>query len=195
MSVDYLATDGTATLANNDYQPASGTISIPPKTLTGTITVVVNGDTKFEPNEDFIVKLTSATNATITDFEGTGTISNDDGQPSISIDDVKVVEGNGGTTNAVFTVSLTNTSDQKVSVDYQTVDGRPPSPTTTTQPTGGTLSIPPKTSTATITVVVNGDTKNEDNEDFSVVLSGAVNATIQDNQGTGTISNTTTRSR
>jgi hypothetical protein len=155
--------------------------------------VVVNGDTKFEPNEDFIVKLTSATNATITDFEGTGTISNDDGQPSISIDDVKVVEGNGGTTNAVFTVSLTNTSDQKVSVDYQTVDGSATVANNDYQPTGGTLSIPPKTSTATITVVVNGDTKNEGNEDFSVVLSGAVNATIQDNQGTGTISNDDTQ--
>ena len=41
--------------------------------------MVVNGDTTPEPNETFFVNLTTATNATIADGQGIGTILNDDG--------------------------------------------------------------------------------------------------------------------
>ena len=41
--------------------------------------MVVNGDTTPEPNETFFVNLTTATNATIANGQGIGTILNDDG--------------------------------------------------------------------------------------------------------------------
>ena len=41
--------------------------------------------------------------------------------------------------------------------------------------------------TKTITVQVNGDTKVENNETFTVNLSNSVNGSISDNQGLGTI--------
>src|SRR6185312_8027902 len=84
------------------------------------INVTVIGDTTFESNETFFVNLSTAVNATISDNQGAGTINNDDSQPSISINDVSVTEGNAGTTTATFTVSLSNPSSQTVSVNFAT---------------------------------------------------------------------------
>ena len=50
--------------------------------------MLVNGDTTFEADETFTVQLSNAVNATISDATGTGTILNDDAQPSFAIDDV-----------------------------------------------------------------------------------------------------------
>ena len=41
--------------------------------------MLVNGDTNVEPDETFFVNLSNATNATIADSKGEGTILNDDG--------------------------------------------------------------------------------------------------------------------
>src|SRR5207247_5332657 len=106
VTVNYATADGTATLADNDYQFASGTLTFAPGQTNKTITVLVNGDIKFEPNETFQVNLSGATNSFIADNQGIGTIVNDDPQPAITINDVTVIEGNSGTTNAVFTLTL-----------------------------------------------------------------------------------------
>src|SRR5947208_11510433 len=100
ISVNYATADGTATLADNDYQSASGTVTFAPGQTTQTITVLVNGDTKFEPNETFQVNLSAASNASIADNQGIGTVANDDSQPTISINDVTVTEGDALTTDA-----------------------------------------------------------------------------------------------
>src|SRR5207249_4234902 len=123
VTVDFQTADGTATLDNGDYQEANGTVTIPAKELSARITVLVDGDTKFEPDEAFFVNLTSATGAVIGDGQGIGTIRNDDTAPTISIDDVFHTEGNAGTTAYVFTVSLSNTTADPVTVEYQTADG------------------------------------------------------------------------
>ena len=60
------------------------------------MTVTVNGDAKVEPNETFFVNLTGPTNATILDGQGIGTITNDDGAPTLSINDVAVLRGTPG---------------------------------------------------------------------------------------------------
>jgi hypothetical protein len=82
-SVNFTTQDGSATLANNDYQTNSGTLNFGPADPSMTITVLVNGDTTFEPTEAFNVHLSGAINATISDADGTGTITNDD-SPAIS---------------------------------------------------------------------------------------------------------------
>lgn len=107
-------------------------------------------------------------------------------QPALSINDVIVTEGNSGTVNAVFTVSLSAQSGQPVSVNYQTDDGTAAA-SSDYQSQVGTLSFAPGETTKTVTVVVNGDALAEADEGFSVLLSGAVNAVISDNQGQGTV--------
>ena len=73
--------DGTATTADNDYQMNSGTLTFGPTDTTMQVTVLVNGDTTFEPNETFTVELSNPMGATISDGSGLGTITNDDARP------------------------------------------------------------------------------------------------------------------
>ncbi|MFL6334266.1 MAG: Ig-like domain repeat protein [Pyrinomonadaceae bacterium] len=77
-SVAYATADGTATLADNDYQAASSTLTFASNETTKQFNVTVNGDTTPEVDETFTVVLSSPTNANISQGTGTGTISNDD---------------------------------------------------------------------------------------------------------------------
>jgi Calx-beta domain-containing protein/SprB-like repeat protein/List-Bact-rpt repeat protein len=79
VTVNFQTADGSATVANNDYQAASGSIVIPAGLTSGTITVNAIGDTQSEPDETFTLSLTGATNGTLgAPIVATGTILNDD---------------------------------------------------------------------------------------------------------------------
>jgi uncharacterized repeat protein (TIGR01451 family) len=106
--------------------------------------------------------------------------------PSISIGDVRVTEGNRSTKLATFRVRLAYVSGQPVTVGFTTKDGNALQPSDYTA-TAGTLTFPPGTTEMTVGVPVVGDTVRESNETFTVELSGAVNATIADAVGLGTI--------
>ncbi len=109
--------------------------------------------------------------------------------PSLAINDVAVTEGNSGTTNANFTVTLSAASTTAVTVNYATADQTATAPSDYTA-TSGTLTFAPGVLTQTISVPVVGDTTFEPNETFAVNLSAvSSNATILDNQGIGTITN------
>ena len=105
-----------------------------------------------------------------------------------------MAEGNSGTTNAVFTVTLSAASTSTVTVDYATANGTATAGSDYTAGTG-TLSFAAGTTSKTITVAVTGDTAVEPNETFVVNLTNAVGATIADAQGVGTITNDDTARR
>jgi hypothetical protein len=151
------------------------------------VTVQVNGDALNEPNETFFVNLSGATNATISDSQGVGTITNDDPLPSLSINDVTVnPEGNSGTVNANFTVTLSAVSGQTVTVKFATANGTAKSGSDYVAKSG-TLTFNHGEISKTVTVAVKGDTLDEANETFFVKLSSPTNAVIADSQGVGTI--------
>jgi len=114
----------------------SGSLTFLAGATTQTISVPVLGDVLDENDESFNVDLSGAVDATISDALGIGTISDDDAMPSLSIGDVSVVEGNAGTVNAVFTVTLSTASGRTVSVDYatQNPERRPLPPLASTMP-------------------------------------------------------------
>jgi uncharacterized repeat protein (TIGR01451 family) len=186
-SVNYATANGTAN-AGSDYTTTSGTLNFPVGTTTQPINVPITGDTTNEPNETVQVNLTGPSNATINDPQGIITINNDDGAPTLSINDMTLAEGNAGVTNFVFTVSLAGSTAQTVTVNYATANGTAIAGSDYTA-TSGTLTFNPGTTSQPITVVVSGDTAIEPNETFFVDLTGATNATITDNQGLGTINN------
>ena len=192
VTVGYAAADGSSTLANMDYQASSGTATIPAGEISTKITVDVLGDATRESDETFFVNLSNATGGTIIDGQGTGTIINDDGVPTLSVNDVSQDEGNGGKTSYVFKVTESGSTDQQVTVDFVTADGTATLANNDYQRTSGTLTFPPKTvsGTAEITVSVNGDVIQEGNETVLVQLSNPVNATLGTaSVGTGTIVN------
>jgi hypothetical protein len=100
VSVLYATVDGTATVADHDYVARTGTLTFSPGApLSQTITIQVNGDTRFEPNETFAVTLSSPSAATIASGQGVGTISNDDAssvcspRPNVGVTTAKVTAG------------------------------------------------------------------------------------------------------
>ena len=196
VEVMYMIIPVTATATDNDYTSVpAGKLTIPVGQTTGTITVAVSGDTRVELDETFYVYLTSATNAEIAGdpiynflVPAIGTIVNDD-ELGLSINDVSKVEGsNGSTTDFVFTVTLSEPMITPVTVQYATEDGSAKAGVDYTA-ASGTLTIPANQTTATITVKVNGDTDNEPDETFNLVLSNSNDAALLDGIGVGTIRN------
>ncbi len=72
------STPGITALPPTDYLASSGLVTFVPGDVAETVTVDVNGDTIVEPDETFQLLLSGATNATIADNAGLGTILNDD---------------------------------------------------------------------------------------------------------------------
>jgi probable HAF family extracellular repeat protein len=108
------------------------------------------------------------------------------GTPTVSIGDVTVTEGNAGTTEAVFTVTLSAPASEEVTVNFDSVNGTA-SAGSDYEAEFGTLTFAPGETTANVTVAVNGDTNPEPNETFHVALSQPAGAVIADGQGVGTI--------
>ena len=185
VSVAWASTAGTAT-AGIDYVTASGSRTFLPGETTKTVGITVNGDTLDEDDETFTVTLSGPTNATITDGSGLGTITDDDAAPTVSIGDATVTEGNAGTSTATFTISLSSSSSKTVSVNWGTSAGTATAGTDYVTTSGSRTFAPGETS-KTVAITVDGDTLDEDDETFTVTLSGPTNATIADGSGLGTI--------
>jgi uncharacterized repeat protein (TIGR01451 family) len=189
VTVNYSTQNGTAT-APLDLIASSGLITFPPGSTNQKVTVSVRGDTSYETNETFFVVLSGSQNAAIGDNQGAVTILNDDPLPLVSISDVSVTEGNSGTTNAVFRVSLSAPNGLAVVVRYSTSNGTARAGADYV-PRNGTLTFSPGTLflTQSLTIQVVGDTIPESNELFYVNLTSISNGILAKAQGIGTILN------
>lgn len=188
VTATWTTADGTAT-APADYAAGSGLVSFAPGETSKTVTIAVAGDTLVEPNETFFVNLSLPSGATLGDAQGQGTIVNDDiVLPTLSIGDLSQAEGNAGTTNFVFTVTLSAAAASPVSVNWATADGTATTPADYAAASGVVTFAPGETS-KTITVNVVGDLASEANETFMVTLSSPTGATIVDGEAVGTIAN------
>ncbi len=188
VSVDYATKDGTAT-AGDDYTSKSGTLRIEPNSTSGTISVTINDDQVHEGNENFTVTLSNAVNATIGTAAATGTIEDDEPPPPPSTDpEVSISNASAGESARTisFSVTMNKTSSDTVSVDYATKDGTATAGNDYTSKSG-TLRIEPGSTSGTISVTINDDQVHEGNENLTVTLSNAVNATIGTAAATGTI--------
>jgi ELWxxDGT repeat protein len=188
VTVSYTTANGTAT-GPSDYTAVAGTLTFAPGEMTKTVTVAVKGDRVGEPNENFFVKLSSPTNAVLADFQGTGTIIDD--EPRISISDVTKSEGKKGkTTLFTFTVTLSAAYDQPVTMSFRTVDSTAMTSDGDYVANTGTLTFNPGETTKTITITIKGDTKREANETLYLDLFGlSSNALFSKTRGIGTILN------
>ena len=185
----------TVSCQTADYTAIAGIdyVALDPVTLTfapgetsQTIDIQVNGDTTDENDETFYVNLSGPSNATLSDFQGIGKISNDDGASAISVEDASVIEGDSGTAYLLFTVSLSSPSSKMISVDYQTADETATGGTDYEAVETETLTFNPGDTIRTVAVAVIGDTLVEADETFFL---NPQNAGISNSQGTGTIIN------
>jgi len=180
---------GTAT-SGTDYAAVSSPLSIAAGATSGTITVTPTADSAVEANETVVLTLAAGTGYAVgAPTSATGTILDDD-QPALSISDVSLNEGDSGTTAFTFTVSLNAAAGPGgVSFDIATANGTATagSDYVAQALTGQTIAA--GSSSATFTVLVNGDTLHEPNETFFATVSNVTGATVADGQGTGTIVN------
>ena len=109
-------------------------------------------------------------------------------QPILSINDAVATEGDVGTTNLTFTVSLSAPTDKTVTANFATLSN------TATEGTdyvanSGTITFAPGTTQQTLTVQIHGDRDLEADENFFLNLTDLNNAFFADNQAVGTIRN------
>jgi Calx-beta domain len=197
VTVDYVTGDESAT-SPSDYDSTSGTATIPQGQRQTTVTVPVNGDTTVEQDETFSVSLSKPQNAAVDKGSATGTITNDDeatpgASNDVTVSNASVEEGNSGTSDATFTVSLEEPQDGPTEVTWATND------TTGTAEVGsdyqtrsGSVTVPANQTTATFTVPVNGDKTLEPDERLWVKLgtaTGPGTPQITDGDGRGLVVN------
>lgn len=106
--------------------------------------------------------------------------------PVISVGDASVVEGNSGTQQMVFTVSLSKAATGPVTVAYATADG------TATAGSdyiarSGTVTFAAGETRKTISIAINGDKVAEPDETLKLNLSSPTGATLADGAAVGTI--------
>ncbi len=182
VSVAAATADGTAT-SPEDYESQSAILSFAAGETVKTLSVQLKGDWQDEPNELFVVTLSSPSNATISDAEGTGTIENDD-PPMIIVEGVSVDEGDSGSTIAEVGVSLSRAFADPITIDYETSYSWVGATATVgvdySRIASSTLTFQPGETSKTIPVEVIGDALDEPAEYFSVSFSNPSNARIFD---------------
>jgi hypothetical protein len=183
VSVAYTTQDDTAA-AGQDYTATSGVLTFAAGEKTKTISVPILGDRSGEWTESFYVMMSNSSGAILVDAQALGTIL--DNEPTVSIDHayeidpLTVVEGDVGTTPAVFTVTLSQSYDQEVTVHYWTSTGH----VNDIIAADGTLRFAPGETTKTISVAVVGDLVDESLEAFNIYLdTPSANASIESGAG------------
>jgi len=160
-----------------------GTVTFEAGQTTRTIDVLVKSDELDEADETVTVTLLSSNLGIITDAQGVGVIIDDDQTPTLAVNDMEIIEGNGGRKFAVVTVTLSSASGREITVDVETADdtataGEDYAPVVVT-----TLTFLPGQTSKRLLIPILGDRIIEADETFSVNLSNANNATITDAQG------------
>ena len=203
-SVDFATSNATAT-AGSDYTSSTGTLSF---TANGAPSQVINvpitGESLVEVAETFTVTLSNVVStlgtAAIDDGSGTGTITDND-SATVQFAPTSLSQSEA-TSPMAFTVTLTNPVQSGVTVTANSTPGTATAADFTAI-TNATVTFPPNSSTAqTVNVVINNDALDENDEQFTLTLSGLVatgnvtlplstataTGTIQDDDATPTLS-------
>ncbi len=177
------AATGAAQCATEvDYENASGVLTLPVGSTSGTIQVTVCGDTLIEASEVFEVRLSGPTGAIIQFDTARGTITNDDGQPDVRLYDRVAYEPATGTRTEAMEVVLSRPYTLPVSVDYSTRDISATAGVDY-QATSGTVTIPAGQTRASIVLTLLGDGVSEGPEVLQINLDNVQNGILKDSTG------------
>jgi len=179
VTVDYATGDGTAT-AGSDYVATSGTLTFSPGQTSKIVSITINGDQSFEPDETFVVNLSNPANAALGIAQGTGSILNDDamgGFISFSQGSYSATESAGLIT---VTINRSNDTSRAATVDYSTSDTGSPAQCATISSQAsshcdfttavGTLQFAPNETVKTFAILLNRDSYAENTETFGINL-------------------------
>jgi hypothetical protein len=177
VTVSFATRDGSATEADEDYIPTTGSVTFAPGELTKTIAVQVRGDTWRERDETFELVVFSVAGGVIGNPAGTGVIRNDDERVGVQLLPAAVVETTGSLRTVLeYTVLIKGTKDELFALLFETRNGTAVAGRDY-RPTSGQIIVRPGQDGKRIAVSVVGDSKMEPDE--TVLL--AVRAVGADN--------------
>ena len=188
--------DDTATGGDNtptgDYVTTNGTLRFEPNDTMKQITVITNGDSDIEADETFTVAIVGASsNATIAKRTAIGTIESNE-TPVFTISNATIEEGDTGSKQLEFTVTLSSGATEAKSVKFRTVNGTALAGEDYTAPTAPNdvreFTVGEKSKTISIPIL--GDRNYERDETFTVQLyENSAGTQILTSDATGTIEN------
>ena len=182
VSVFFASSDITAE-AGLDYTASRGIVVFGSGSTEGMVAIKVKEDALNEEDETFHVTLSRARNAVIARGVATGTIGDNSGMPYLSVDDILVREDGE---EAIFTVRLSLPSTRLTTVAYHTVDG-----TATAgadyEETSGTVAFAPGEVQKEVDVRLLRGKRDWRDETFTLVLTLASNARLEDVEAKATI--------
>ncbi|MFL6547035.1 MAG: Calx-beta domain-containing protein, partial [Candidatus Udaeobacter sp.] len=186
LTVDYSTTNISAT-AGQDYVATSGTLTFADGETTKNVDVPILDDLVNESDESLAVLLRNPTDPDAVGNSNTAVlkIQDDSTIPVLSINSVSINEGDTGTTNAVFTVSLFPATGRTVTANYSTL-GLEATSGVDFQSVSGSITFNPRATTQTVSVPIIGDTSDEFDERFRLRLTNLINAAVG-SSGIGTI--------
>lgn len=178
VSVDYAVgpprpgTGRPLAVAGVDFEPVSGRLEFGPGEIEKTVSIVILGDGFFEPDEVFGFVVSNPVGVVIEGLLPVLTIVNDDPVPQISVADVRVTEGDSGTKDMVFPVTMTGLAGVDLEIVWSSTNETARSPFDFAGGTG-TVVIPSGSTHAEIRIPVVGDLTEEPNEFFTLNISSA----------------------
>lgn len=180
LSINYSTADGTA-VAGSDYTAVAGTLVFADGETSHTFTIPIANDLVSEPDETVNLSLSGPTDLEVIGAPARAimTIQSNSTPLLLIPNGIDVPEGNSGTTDALVTIRLTAQTGRTVTADFNTASFSATSGVDFVA-ASGSIAFAPATTTQTITVSVIGDTLNEFNETFFVVLSNVTNASVFD---------------
>ena len=170
-----------------DFTAVSGTLAFAPGETRKTVRVSTTSDSVYEWDERFQMRLSRPTNARLGISTATGTITNDDPPPTVSVSDGSATEGEA----IEFKVSLSEPTGRQVSVSLKPEVGPGDTAKLLDDFDGREWSLGFSASTgaasATVHVTTTDDDIDEQDETFTLRLLNPRNATLGDATATGTI--------
>ena len=175
-----VAPGSIATCPGDVSAPCSQTVQLAAGVLvptTATVSFPVVNDTADEDDEALTARITDAGGQTVGTAEATGTITDDDDPPAVTVGAASAAEGTGEAATALgIPVKLSAASGKAVEVSYALTGGT--ADASDVGLTTGKITIPAGQTQATIPAAVVADVVDEDDETFTVTLSAPVNAAL-----------------
>ena len=182
----YEVTEGTATEPEDYTVEGGGTLTIPAGATRADIRVSAVDDAFYEPDEEFEVAISDplpAGSAMIGRAVATGTITDDDGVPTVTVADATAAEG----ARLVFEVILSPASSQEVSLRYTVTEGTATENVDYRGQLSGELTFAPGETSKEVALELVDDEIAEDDETVMLALSGVHGGTLAEGVATGTI--------
>ena len=195
VTVEYRTVADGSAVAGRDFSEAFGTLTFAPGETQQVIQITNQYSAEDEADENFSVELHSPDNATLAgdgiSLKATGVILDSNGDANnlaLFVSDPILVEGDSGTTLAIFEIQLSRPSENTITLDYETIDGTATAGEDYTA-SSGSLTFAPGQTLVSVAVPVTGDTDIEATETFSlrVTPNGFIQNGVDDNTGIATI--------